>query len=249
MSQMGSIDTMNADNIISVQTKLFGLIAEHAQTNRLFVLTNRLIKNRQSNAMIIPMNIREDDFYFTLSNMKKSHVNGAYIAAEYQESAVELLEKSDTLVKLAQRCDFVLREGETLEGFYLLPLAIKAYIQTLGASKIAIVGSNGLAKALAYVLDDCELSFYDPQIEAIMQMATDLGKELDINRIDHDMKNDFSSFDLLIDTDDLDLYHEATLFPKTALKPFLEHSESGWMGYEALLEPLSTLLFENYIKD
>ena len=40
-------------------------------TNRLFVLLNKLIK---PDAMMIPMNIRSDDFYFTVANMKKSHV-------------------------------------------------------------------------------------------------------------------------------------------------------------------------------
>jgi shikimate 5-dehydrogenase len=69
--------------------------------------------------MMIPMNIREDDFYFTLSNMKKSHVNGAYIAQEYQESAVELLDEADEFVQVYNKCDFVVRDGERLIGTYL----------------------------------------------------------------------------------------------------------------------------------
>ena len=69
--------------------------------------------------MMIPMNIREDDFYFTLSNMKKSHVNGAYIAPEYQESTVELLDEADEFVEVYNRCDFVVRDGERLIGTYL----------------------------------------------------------------------------------------------------------------------------------
>ena len=116
---MKPIDTMNADDQIKKETKLFGLIAEYASTNRLFVHLNRLIKANSQDAMMIPMNIREDDFYFTLSNMKKSHVNGAYIAPEYQESAVELLDEADEFVQVYQRCDFVIREGERLIGTYI----------------------------------------------------------------------------------------------------------------------------------
>ncbi len=111
--------TMNADDSIKNQTKLYGLIAEHASPNRLFVMLNKIIKAEGADAMMIPMNIREDDFYFTLANMKKSHVNGAYIAEEYQESAVELLDEVDEFVQVYNRCDFVVREGERLIGTYL----------------------------------------------------------------------------------------------------------------------------------
>ena len=114
-----SVETMNADNVISKKTKLFGLIGEKAGTNRLFAMINRLIKNSSVDAMIIPMNIREDDFYFTLVNMKKSHVAGAYIEKEFQESVLDLLDSKDEIVEVYNRCDFVLKEGEKLKGFLL----------------------------------------------------------------------------------------------------------------------------------
>ncbi|WP_457746037.1 hypothetical protein [Sulfurimonas sp.] len=117
--QMGNIETMNADDGIKKETKLFGLIAEHASPNRLFVMLNKEIKQNSADAMMIPMNIRADDFYYTLSNLKKSHVNGAYIAQEYQEEAVELLDEADEFVQVYNRCDFVIREGEKLIGTYL----------------------------------------------------------------------------------------------------------------------------------
>ncbi|WP_297434262.1 hypothetical protein [Sulfurimonas sp.] len=116
---MQNIDTMNLNDEIKIETKLYGLIAEHASPNRLFVLLNKLVKADNVDAMMIPMNIREDDFYFTLSNMKKSHVNGAYIAQEYQEKAVELLDEADEFVQVYNKCDFVLRDGEKLIGTYL----------------------------------------------------------------------------------------------------------------------------------
>jgi len=116
---MNAVESMNTDDSIKTQTKLFGLIAEHASPNRLFVMLNKEIKANGADAMMIPMNIRADDFYFTLSNMKKSHVNGAYIAQEYQENAVELLDEADEFVQVYNKCDFVLRDGEKLIGTYL----------------------------------------------------------------------------------------------------------------------------------
>ena len=116
---MEAPESMNRDDSIKTQTKLFGLIAEHASPNRLFVMLNKEIKANGADAMMIPMNIREDDFYYTLSNMKKSHVSGAYIAEEYQENAVELLDEADEFVEVYNKCDFVLRDGEKLIGTYL----------------------------------------------------------------------------------------------------------------------------------
>jgi len=113
------LQTMNVDDSIQAQTKLFGLIAEHASPDRLFVMINKQIKADKIDAMMVPMNIREDDFYFTVLNMKKSHVNGAYIAAEYQTNVLELLDEKDEFVEVYQKCDFVLRDGERLIGTYL----------------------------------------------------------------------------------------------------------------------------------
>ncbi len=107
-------DSMNADNSITKETKLFGLIAEEAMKNRLFAVLNKMIK---PDAMMIPMNIREDDFYFTIANMKKSHVNGAYIAKEYQETVLDLLDEKDEMVEAYGKCDFVIRDGEKLIGY------------------------------------------------------------------------------------------------------------------------------------
>lgn len=112
-------ETMNADDSIKVKTKLFGLIAEHASPNRLFVMLNKMIKESGADAMMIPMNIRKDDFYFTVSNMKNSHVNGAYIAQEYQEMVVELLDEADEFVQVYNKCDFIVRDGNRLIGTYI----------------------------------------------------------------------------------------------------------------------------------
>lgn len=117
--QMQAPITMNADDAISKKTKLFGLIGEKASTNNLFAMINRKIKAESVDAMIIPMNIREDDFYFTVSNMKKSKVDGAYIEEEFQTTILDILDYKDEIVEVYNRCDFVLKEGEKLRGYLL----------------------------------------------------------------------------------------------------------------------------------
>ena len=63
---------MNNGNEISHQTKLYGFIGEEAGQSSLSASVNRVLKANNKDAMMIPMNIRIDDFYFTVSNMKKS---------------------------------------------------------------------------------------------------------------------------------------------------------------------------------
>jgi len=255
------IPTMNAENKLSNRSLLFGLIAESAQSNRLFVILNRTIKANSADAMIIPMNIRPDDLYFTVSNMKKSHVNGAYIAQEYQENVMDLLETQDDLVRLSGACDFVLRVGETLHGSFLLPQAVALFIKERAFKKVAIIGSGALSKALALTVDSCELHFYDPEIERIMKSSEEIGKELDINRIDDDLATDLSEYDLVINTLD-DKVFAATRFARVLLDLGLDENlkvltkgylakvpENDYLDFTALLEPLSQLIYNNYIKD
>jgi len=133
-----NIDTMNADDSIKRETKLYGLIAEEAMTNRLFVLLNKLIK---PDAMMIPMNIRADDFYFTVANMKKSHVNGAYIAHEYQTDVIDLLDEKDEIVEVYGKCDFVIRYGEKLRGYLIEKNDVKS-LDDLAQNIVKIMKEN-----------------------------------------------------------------------------------------------------------
>ena len=58
---------MNESNQISKQTTLFGYIGEHAGVSRFSTLINKKFKENGDDVMMIPMNIRGDDLYFTVS--------------------------------------------------------------------------------------------------------------------------------------------------------------------------------------
>lgn len=254
------IETMNKSDAISQETKLFGLMAEYASQDRLFVSLNRLIKKKSANAMMIPMNIREDDFFFTLSNMKKSHVNGTYIANEYQKDAVEILDSQEDIVTLAGRCDFALRQGETLHGDFILPEAIAEYIKNFDAKKIAIIGSGSLARALAVLLKEYELSFYAKYVETLLSLSEAVEMEIDINRIDSDMAVDLADFDVVIDVSSEDLFEGVTGLAKVCIDLNVEKNlsalqlattrfrESYYYGYDSLLEDISQIIYKKYLQ-
>lgn len=251
---------MNEANTITNTTKLFGFIAEDAQQNRFSVTLNKRFKSAGDDAMMIPMNIRPDDFYFTLSNMKQSHVRGAVIGFEYQNQALEVVDSASALAETCGICDTVTVEAGRMHGELLLPVALKTMAQKCGASKIAVIGSTPMAGAMALLLKDKEVSLFDPWIEALMALQERMGIELDINRLAEGMQIDLSSYDMLIDLSQIsDLSMLQGLAPLNVdLKPPRQPSalrqrcielDSAYSGYDSLLDIMTETVYTYLTKE
>lgn len=249
---------MNEANQITNATRLYGFIAEEAQQNRFAVTLNRLFKAEGDDAMMIPMNIRPDDFYFTLSNMKQSHVNGALIGFEYQRDMMELLDATSVLCEQCGICDTVLIQDGMMHGALLIPEALKASIDASGAKKIALIGSTPLALAMTLLLSGCEVGHYDAFVEDLMRLQEQAGFELDINRLAEGMAVDLGGYDLLLDCSDMDDLSMVSALPPlnldlkqprhpSALRQRCVELGSAYNGYESLLEAM-TAQFYTYLK-
>ncbi len=248
---MNEENSMNLDDRISKETLLYGYIAISASTNRLSHNFNKTLKEEGLNGMMIPMNIREDDFYFTLSNMKKSHVNGAMLGIEYQKNIIELLDSSSEMVQKSRACDFVKRVGHTLEGSFISGEVVKTFIEkNPSIKKIVIVGDEPLARSLALLLQEYELSFYDKEIEKLLRMSEDLHLSIDINYLSVNGV-DFSGFDLLIDTTMEDISSSIVVGAKINLdtkdtKTFSSLRQlQNYIGFDDLLDFYTNYLIED----
>jgi shikimate 5-dehydrogenase len=124
---MGVEFMMNNDNSITVETLLYGYIAENAHSSRFSAVSNKLFKESGVNAMIIPMNIRPDDVAFTISQMRSSKLSGAVIANEYQEEAYTLLDGATDAAKVQGYCDLIRIEEGKLIGDLITPSALERY--------------------------------------------------------------------------------------------------------------------------
>lgn len=120
---------MNNDNSITVESKLFGFIAEEAHSNRFSSMVNKLFKSDGFNAMVIPMNIRPDDLVFTISQMRHSKLNGAVLGSEYQEEVFSLMDNLSNEANEAGLVDFIRIENGTLFGELIMPEALKRYAE------------------------------------------------------------------------------------------------------------------------
>lgn len=195
---------MNNDNQISKETTLFGYIGEHAGVSRFSAISNKLYKAEDFDAMMIPMNIREDDLYFTVANMKKSHVNGAVISSEYVDDVLEIVDEPTGLAKRSGMCDIVFRKGETLEGDVFSIRVLTELLKDMQIRHIALIGVNHYAKAFSFLACGFEVSYYNENLEELMDFAKEVElKDPDINRIAHGMNIDLSSYDAVLDFSDL----------------------------------------------
>ncbi len=251
---------MNDANTISKKTNLYGFIAVEAQQNRFSVTLNRLLKAKSDDAMMIPMNIREDDFYFTLTNMKKSHVNGAVLGEEFQKDILDILDVSSPLVDQSGFCDIVILKEGKLYGDIIAASTLMSFVEKQGAKKVAIIGTGALSRSLALSSGSLELSFFHESVESIMSMGSAIGKnDIDVNRIAEGMQVDLSHFDALIDASRSDDLSMVSALPKlsidlkteksvSALKQRCHELDANYVGYEALLPDLTTRAY-NYYKE
>lgn len=248
---------MNEANQIGAQTRLFGYIAEEAQQNRFSVSLNRLFKAAGDDAMMIPMNIREDDLYFTLSNMRDAQLRGAFIGAEYQKDAVEIVDTKSPLSELCGACDVVLVKDKKLSGDFIAVQSLFELFDEKGVKNIAVIGAGALAKAMAVKNRTYNIAFYHEYIESLMKMSESLSQEIDINRLTKGV--DLSQYDAVIDASTAESLSMIARLPALSvdLKSDKEYSPlrqiagelgSDYIGYALMLELMTQNAYD-YIKN
>jgi len=242
---------MNNDNQISKQTKLFGYIGEHAGNSSFSATLNKMFKENSDDVMIIPMNIRADDLYFTVSNMKESHVNGAVISSEYVADVIDTLDDLSSLVKRSGMCDIIYKEGNRLRGDIFSVRVLSEKLKDLYISKIAIIGTNHYAKAFSFLACGFNVSYFNENLEELMDFTKEVElNDADINRIASDMSVDLSSFDVVLDFSDIDNLSMIEKLPKynfdmknkkqiSALKQRATELNAAYTSYDDMLDKLT----------
>lgn len=248
---------MNNGNEISHHTKLYGFIGEEAGQSSLSATLNKKLKTANKDAMMIPMNIREDDFYFTVANMKKSHVNGAVLSNEYVESVVEILDQSSDTVNVSGMCDILIRDEQKLFGDVIFADILIDFLKENGVMKIALIGVNHYAKAFVSKCPaSLHLSYFNENLEELMSFTQELNIEnADINRIADGMDIDLSSFDVVLDFSNLaslDMISKLSAISIdmkqkkrfSSLKQRAIELDSKYLGFEDMLGDITNGVFE-----
>ncbi|MDX9813493.1 MAG: hypothetical protein RBS91_02370 [Sulfurimonadaceae bacterium] len=251
---------MNNANEITHHTKLYGFIGVDAGVSSISATTNKLFKLKLKDAMMIPLNIREDDFYFTLTNMKKSHVNGALISKEFSTEVVELLDDSSDIVKKSGMCDVVKKNDGKLFGDVLTLRALGSFLSKNGAKKVALLGVSSYAKAFV-LSSSLEVSFFHDSVEELMAFTQELNVlNPDINRIADEMSLDLSSFDAVVDFSEFSELNMIKSLPDfnldmkikkefSPLKIRALELEKKYVGFEDILDEVASEVYSYFDAD
>lgn len=248
---------MNAANEISHHTMLYGFIGVDAGVSSMSATLNKLFKANNKDAMMIPLNIREDDFYYTVVNMKKSHVNGALISKEYMSKVVELLDDASEIVKKSKICDILLRDGNRFFGDIVTINALVDFLKSKDVKKIALIGIDERAEAFSIVAkENFEISYFYDKLEELMQFCDKIElKNADINRIAEGMSVDFGIFDAVVDFSDFTKFDMIECLAKinvdmkqkkefSALKLRANELNSPCVGFEDMLDFISKEVYK-----
>jgi len=250
---------MNNANEISKRTKLYGFIGENAGSSSFSATLNKVFKAQGKDAMMIPMNIREDDFFFTLSNMKRSHVNGALISNEYLKNSVEILDEASEAVIRSKICDIVIREDQKLMGDILGMRVLNKFLAQNECKKVALIGIDERAKAFCCFAKDLSIALFYHNLEEAMKFCKEMSIEADINRIAKNMSVDLKDYDAVIDFCDFESLDMVSglgrinldMKSKKEFSPLKARSDelgSRYIGFDDMLSELSSGVFE-YLKE
>lgn len=247
---------MNNGNEISHHTKLYGFIGEYAAQSSMSATLNKLFKAQNRDAMMIPMNIREDDFYFTVVNMKKSHVNGALISNEYVKNVVNIVDEASEAVKRSGMCDILIRDEQRLIGDVLGMRVLVDFLKDKAAKKVALIGVGSRAKAFSFFANGFDVSYFYDDLEKLMSFTKEMGiLDADINRMAEGMDIDLSAYDAVVDFSDFNALNMATKLSNvnidmkqkkefSPLKVRANEIGASYLGFDDMLNELSSTVFE-----
>ncbi len=104
---------------IKPDTKLCTILGYNAQTGYMRRYFNRIMKHNSENATAIALNITDEHFDFTMSNVGQSKVDKMMIEREFGQTAIKYCESIDECAKREERVDFIEVKDGKVFGYCL----------------------------------------------------------------------------------------------------------------------------------
>ena len=104
---------------IKPDTALCTIIGYNAQTGYMRRYFNKIMKHNGKNATAIALNITDEHFDFTMSNVAASKVDKMMIEKEFSQKVIEYCAKLDNCATRERRVDFIEVEDGKVYGYCL----------------------------------------------------------------------------------------------------------------------------------
>jgi shikimate 5-dehydrogenase len=112
---------------IKPDTQLCTILGYNAQTGKCRKYFNGCLKTNEINATAIALNIKDEHFHYTMSNLADSKVTKMIFEEEFRENVVEYCDELNPCAKKKKSIDFVEVENGKIMG-YCLDDVIEKYI-------------------------------------------------------------------------------------------------------------------------
>jgi len=175
--------------VIEKDTKLFGLLADSASTLKKAKIVSEYFAQLEVDAAYIPMNIREDDIYFTISGLKNSKINAVNLGSEYVKGAYEQMDYLSDEAKFCGFVDTISIKDEKLYGDVTIGESFARVLKNKEIKKVIILGSGSLAKSILMHIKSSnvnEVILLHDRIESAMGMLEQMHEYLGDIKIDID---------------------------------------------------------------
>jgi len=104
---------------IKPDTRLCTILGHNAQTGYMRRYFNKIMKHNDENATAIALNISDEHFEFTMTNVGQSRVDKMMIEKEFGAKALQYCESVDTCGTRENRVDFIEVEEGKIRGYCL----------------------------------------------------------------------------------------------------------------------------------
>jgi len=104
---------------IKPDTGLCTILGHNAQTGYMRRYFNKIMKHNSQNATALALNITDEHFDFTMTNVGQSKVDKMMIEREFSTKAVHYCETLDTCASRERRVDFIEVEDGKVKGYCL----------------------------------------------------------------------------------------------------------------------------------
>jgi hypothetical protein len=102
---------------IKPDTGLCTILGHNAQTGYMRKYFNKIMKHNGINATAIALNITDEHFDFTMSNVGQSKVDKMMLEREFGEKAVHYCQSLNSCADRVGRVDFIEVENSEIKGF------------------------------------------------------------------------------------------------------------------------------------
>ncbi|MBI3144495.1 MAG: shikimate dehydrogenase [Pseudogulbenkiania sp.] len=196
---------------ITGSTRVYFVIADPIEQVRAPELFNQVFSMYGVDAVVIPMNVKAEDFDSTLKALFRApNVDGVFLSIPHKPAALSVADRCSKLAKVAGAINAVRRapdgalEGDLFDGLGFIKALDNARIGYAG-KRVLLIGAGGAAAAIAVALAACgtaEIAIFDPAGDKAAQLGARIA---DAFRTDAHVatSNDPAGYDLVVNASPL----------------------------------------------